>query len=178
MRSSFWHRLWSRNPAPRRGQGFRGGRHFSSRPRLEPLEARLAPAAPPTAGGAQGKPPGGAAQIQVTVEQNSSESVIDLGTAFGATSGVQHGGGLQLSVLSNTNSGLVTTDLSEAALTLTYTPGMHGTATIIVSATDADGVSVTQNLVVTVRALSPVRVAHVTPNPAGLSAPTSPPPAP
>ena len=175
MRSSFWHSLWSRNPVPCGGQGVRGGRDRSSRPRLEPLENRLTPAAAPAPGSALSQPAEGAAQIQVTVEQNSSETVVDLGPTFAGTSGIQQGGGLQLSVLGNTNSGLVTTDLSEAALTLTYTPGMYGTATITVSATDADGVSVTQTLVVTVRSPSPVTVARGTPIPVDLQAPTPPP---
>jgi hypothetical protein len=176
MRSSFWHMLWSRSPVPSWGQDLRGGRHLSSRPRLELLEHRLAPACPPPLGSAGGKPPGDAAQIQVTVEQDSAETVIDLGAAFDATSGIQHGGGLKLSIVGNTNSGLVTTDLSEGALTLTYSEGMYGTATITVGATDADGVSVTQTLVVTVHSANPPRLVLVGPIPAGLAAPTPAPP--
>jgi hypothetical protein len=120
---------------------------------------------------AAGKLPEAASQIQVTVAQNSSETVIDLGAAFSAASGIQHGGGVKLSILGNTNSGLVTTDLSESALTLTYAPRKYGMATIIVSATDADGVSVTQTFVVTVRAPGLARVAQVTPTPASMPAP-------
>jgi hypothetical protein len=89
--------------------------------------------------------------MRVTVNQNSCATVIDLGIAFGAVSGLQHEDGLRLSILGNTNSGLVKTDLSEAALTLTYVRGKYGAATITVCATDADGVSVQRTLLVTVR---------------------------
>jgi hypothetical protein len=89
----------------------------------------------------------------VTVIQSSSPTVIDLGSAFIAVSDLQHEDGLRLSILGNTNSALVKTNLSEAALTLTYARGKSGTATITVCATDADGVSVERALLVTVRPL-------------------------
>ena len=57
------------------------------------------------------------------------------------------------SVLGNTNSGLVKSVLSQTQLTLTFTPGRWGTATITVGAADADGVCVPATLVVTVRPL-------------------------
>jgi hypothetical protein len=66
-------------------------------------------------------------------------------------SGLHPEDGLDLSILGNTNPELVGTDLSAGALTLTYTPGVYGTATISVGATDADGVSVQQTFQVTVR---------------------------
>jgi hypothetical protein len=94
---------------------------------------------------------GGSAPLCVTVFENASETVVNLGTAFATVPGLQHGDGLKLSILGNSNRGLVSTDLSEAALTLTYAPGKYGTATITLCATDADGVSVKQTLVVTVR---------------------------
>jgi hypothetical protein len=88
--------------------------------------------------------------MSVTVFENASETVVNLDTAFATVSGLQHGDGLKLSILGNTNRGLVSTDLSDAALTLTYGRGKCGTATITLCATDADGVSVKQILVVTV----------------------------
>jgi hypothetical protein len=100
-------------------------------------------------------PAGGTSPIPVTVAENSSQTVIDLGRIFSAMSGLQYADGLKLSILGNTNSGLVTTDLSEAALTLTYAQGKCGTATIIVNATDADRVSVQQTILVTVGPSSP-----------------------
>jgi hypothetical protein len=89
-------------------------------------------------------------EMQVTVRENSSKTVIDLGPVFAQMSGIQHEDGLQLSLLGNTNPGLVKTDLSEGELALTYTPSKCGTASITVGATDADGVSVRENILVTV----------------------------
>jgi hypothetical protein len=91
--------------------------------------------------------------MRVTVDERSSPTVINLGAVFGAVSGLQHRDGLKLSILGNTNPGLVKPALSEAALTLTYTRGKYGTATITVCATDADGVSAKQTILVTVRPL-------------------------
>jgi hypothetical protein len=105
--------------------------------------------------------------IRVTVAENSSETVIDLGAAFAAVSGLQHGDGLKLSVLRNTNPGLVSTDLSEAALTLTYARGKYGRATITVCATDADGVSAKRTIVVTVLPRGRVGGVYVAPISAG-----------
>jgi hypothetical protein len=89
-------------------------------------------------------------QMVVTVDAGASPTVIDLGAVFAKTTGLRHKDGLQLAMLGNTNSGLVKTALSEAALTLTFAPGKCGKATITVSATDADGVSVKETLLVTV----------------------------
>ena len=93
--------------------------------------------------------------IQVTVRENSPKTVIDLDLVFAQMSGIQPMDGLQLSLLGNTNPGLVNTNLSEGELTLTYTPWKCGTATIIVGATDADGVCVRENILVTVLPLTP-----------------------
>ena len=136
-----------------------------------------APLAPGTVSGypqAGSKPTGGTTSIPVTVNENSPATVIDLGAAFNAVSGLQHGDGLKLSILGNTNSALVKPSLSGAALSLTYSRGKCGTATITVCATDADGVSVKRTLVVTVRA--PVAAAPValSPTPARLPVVTAP----
>jgi hypothetical protein len=106
---------------------------------------------------------GATSPIRVTVEQNASESVIDLGAVFGKMSNFRAGDGLRLSVLSNTNSGLVRTDLSEAALTLTYVRGKCGTATIVVGAKDADGLSAQLTIMVTVRPTSTLGTVSVLP---------------
>jgi hypothetical protein len=99
-----------------------------------------------------GSQPAGAGvnEMQVTVKENSPATVIDLGGVFAGVSGIQHEEELQLSLLGNTNAGLVKTDLSDEELTLTYTPAQWGSATIMVGATDADGVSVQENILVTV----------------------------
>jgi hypothetical protein len=120
-----------------------------------------------------GQSSAGTNQIRVTVVENSPETVIDLGAVFGAMSGIHHEDGLQLSMLGNTNSHLVTTDLSEAALTLTYARGKYGTATITVGATDADGVSVQETILVTVRPLTVAGTGAVVPIPAVPGAPVT-----
>jgi hypothetical protein len=112
------------------------------------------------------QPPGAINQM-VTVVINSPKTVIDLRTLFAAMGGGQHDGGPRPSVLGNTNSGLVSTDLSGAQLTLSYAPGKFGEATITVVGTYADGVSVQGQILVT-----------VLPGPAQLpAAPYPPPPA-
>jgi hypothetical protein len=100
-------------------------------------------------------PGAGVNEMQVTVRENSPKTVIDLDLVFAQMSGIQPMDGLQLSLLGNTNPGLVNTNLSEGELTLTYTPSKCGTATIIVGATDADGVCVQENILVTVLPLTP-----------------------
>jgi hypothetical protein len=97
------------------------------------------------------QPAGEAAnQMNVTVGENATKSVIDLGLIFANSSGIHAEDGLQLSLLGNTNPGLVKPQLSEGELTLSYTPSKSGTATITVGATDADGSCVQINILVTV----------------------------
>jgi hypothetical protein len=164
MIPSLWRRLWHHNPSLSGGERRGAGLKLGYQPWLEPLEDRLVPAWPgevlafgPTPGlisplpPASSKPPGGTTPIRVVVDQDSPETVLELGTAFGARSGLQQGDGLKLSVLSNTNPALVKTELSEATLTCTYARGKSGTAIVIVAATDGDGVSVRQSVEVTVR---------------------------
>jgi hypothetical protein len=113
----------------------------------------MAPAPPGAVSDPQpviGPAPEPANQMQVTVMQNSPATVIDLDPIFRDMSGLHPEDGLQLSLLGNSNARLVTTDLSGAELTLTYAPGQCGTATITVAATDADGVSVREAVLVTV----------------------------
>jgi hypothetical protein len=112
------------------------------------------------------KPPSGAAnQTEVTVVENSTKSVIDLGPIFTHMSGIHPEDGLQLSLLGNTNPGLVKAELSEGELTLTYTPSRYGTATITVGATEADGSCVRENIVITVLPSLSAKVGGVSPIP-------------
>jgi hypothetical protein len=178
-------RLWNRNRVVSRSS-LRADRRLSYRPWLEPLEHRELPAfagaglmAPPMPHSIItlypiGSPaPAATTPINVTVAQDSPPTVIDLGPIFAAVRGLQHEDGLRLSVLGNTNSALVRTDLSDSALTLTYMRGQHGTASITVCATDADGVSVRQTILVTVLPLRPGAVAiGRTPGPAMPPAPS------
>jgi hypothetical protein len=169
MFKALWRKLRKASSVLPRDKCPRRGRPLGYRPELEPLEGRALPAIlsgglfalPPMPGPVSvpqqvGSPlPGATDPVRVTVPQGAPETVIDLGAVFGAVQGIQHGDGLRLSLLGNTNAGLVRTDLSEASLTLSYTRGQFGTATITVGATDADGVSVRQTLLVTVVPLSP-----------------------
>src|SRR5262245_50187642 len=120
---SFWRRLWNSNPVPSRGKRRPACRRLC-RPRLEPLEDRAlqatlggaALAVPLAPGAVTGLPqpvskPAAAAPILVTVNENSSATVINLGAAFAAVGGLQHKDGLKLSILGNTNSGLVKASL-------------------------------------------------------------------
>ena len=115
-------------------------------------------------------PAEGAGRMTVTVEENSPATVIDLGAVFGAVGGIRHADGLQLAMLGNTNPALVKTTLSEAELTLTCAAGKCGKATITVSATDADGVSVQETLLVTVLPRTPAGTGE-SPSPVGAKGP-------
>jgi hypothetical protein len=192
---SLWRRLRG-GSGPSRVRRHLGARHASYRPQLDALEDRLLPAPVGgvlglTAGGLAygvfarlavvpaaspgpvtapqltgGKLPAASNQMWVTRDENSTASVIDLGAVFAAMRDIHPRGGLQLSILGNTNPGLVTTDLSGADLTLTYARGKHGTATITVGATDADGVSVRETIFVTVRPRPPAPTAGTVAGPA------------
>jgi hypothetical protein len=108
---------------------------------------------------------------KVTVVVNAPESVIDLGPIFARMNGVHPEDGLQVSLLGNTNPGLVKANLSEGELTLTYTPSKCGTAIITVAATDADGMSVRENILVMVLPSHPANPGRSSPLPAGQQMP-------
>jgi hypothetical protein len=199
MSVSFWRRLW--NSRPGLSSGCRvPEKEPSSRLRLEPLEDRLLPAlgvgglpvlavggiAPAAVAGKAPSPTAAAAsntvgpsssrganQIAVTVDVGASPTVIDLGAVFAKMNNLRCKDGLQLALLGNTNSGLVKTGLSEAALTLTFAPGKVGKATITVSATDADGVCVQETVLVTVLPKLPAGTGGGSPLVAGGKASTS-----
>jgi hypothetical protein len=111
--------------------------------------------------------PGYIAPVNVTVNENAPPTVMDLRVVFASVNGLQHSDGLKFAILGNTNPQLVQTTLSDAALRLTYTQGMSGTATITVCATDADGVSVKRTIQVTVLPSSSGGVVSVSPPPPG-----------
>src|SRR5262245_40094100 len=111
MLRSLWRRLWHGTSGPSRGP------HLAYRPQIEPLEGRqlpafwgsalfaLAPALDAVGMPQQSGSPfaGGVTALRVTVRQNASETVIDLGPVFAAMRGLQHKAGLQLTILGNTN---------------------------------------------------------------------------
>jgi hypothetical protein len=177
---SLLRQLWPGERGPSGASRRQGMRPAPCRPRLEILEDRLplaawtgalpALAAETFATGAAARPAlpaatpdvfaalpaiaaapaAGANRMTLTVEEDSPATVIDLGAVFRSMNGIRHEDGLRLSVLGNTNSALVKTDLSEAALTLIYARGKQGKASITVCATDADGVSVKETLFITI----------------------------
>jgi hypothetical protein len=101
-------------------------------------------------------------QMTISVTANSPASVIDLDAVL---SGAHPEGGVQMSLVGNSNPGLVKPSLSDGELTLTYTPSNCGTATITVIATNADGSSVRENIVVTVLGPPPKFGAGLSPSP-------------
>ena len=184
MLTALWRGLWKADRAPSTRGCFRGSRPLSFRPSLESLEGREVPA---LLGGGYGaaavsglfslphppacQPPGSSSLLHVTVAENAPATVMDLGSVFSTVPGLQHEDGLQFSVLGNTNAALVRTELSDAALILTYLRGRSGTSTLTVCATDADGVSVQQRILVTVR---PLHAIHVGPTPVPIHVSTPP----
>lgn len=129
-----------------------------------PAVARLVPAAAapitsptgraPAANGGLKPPPGASPEVggpmTVVYVEDSAAARIDLGAAFGTVGGLRRQDGLQLTMLGNSNPALVKANLSEQELTLTFAPGKSGKATITLSATDADGVSVRETVLVSV----------------------------
>lgn len=114
------------------------------------------------------KPTGATAnQITMTVGVNSPASVIDLDAIFAESCGLHSEDGIQMSLVGNSNPGLVKPNLSDGELTITYAPSQCGTATITVSATDADGSSVRETIVVTVLPPPPKITAGSSTIPAG-----------
>ena len=81
----------------------------------------------------------------VTVNEDAANSNLDLSKSFTDAEGDP----ITLSIVSNSNTGLVTPTLAGKTLTLAYTPNQSGTATIVIRAT-ANGKTVDVNLTVTV----------------------------
>ena len=79
--------------------------------------------------------------------------VLDLSSVFTDPEGYA----ISLSIVSNTNSSLVTPTLSGTNLSLSYAANQTGTATITIRAT-ADGETVDTSLLVTVKASTPIPI--------------------
>ncbi len=75
----------------------------------------------------------------VSVDEDSGDSVIDLVTVFDDVDIITDGDSLTISVVSNSNTGLVSTNLVNGQLTLDYRSQQFGLATIVVRATDLAG---------------------------------------
>jgi hypothetical protein len=173
----FWRRWFDDNlsttQAKRRVDGSAAR---SSRPLLEQLEARWLPApligpllgahagaALGSAGHVGQARPGSAAgiQVDVTVPRNSGDSVYDLSQVLAGWEGWGYQVPPRISVVGNTNRGLVTTRLTDTELRLTFTPGQSGTARVTVALTDAAGVSTQITFVITVLPGPVARVAQL-----------------
>ncbi len=137
----------------------------TARPRLEALENRWMPAWVGSLGGAvsggvaahmapssgtAAAPPG---QVDVTVAVSAADSVYDLRQTLGAWEGWLYRDPPRLIIKGNTNRALVSARLTDTELTLSYTPGKSGTATVTVGLTDAAGASIEVTFAISVRAL-------------------------
>jgi hypothetical protein len=165
-----WRKLRKNNVGPSRGKRPPKERRKSFQPQLEALEDRMMPTvwpgmvpsvAAPTPPPAQMtvpepfsnlqtpmNPPTSNVQTMVVPLMANSATIINLDSIFAEQSGLQYEDGLQWSMLGNTNAALVTTNLSEGELALQANPGQWGTGMITVGATDADGVSEQETILV------------------------------
>ncbi len=87
------------------------------------------------------------------VAQDAAPSVLDVSQVFADAE--DDNATLALSVPTNSNPGLVGTSLSGQTLTLTYTAGQAGQATIVLRATDSGGLFVEESFTVTVTPPTP-----------------------
>jgi len=100
-----------------------------------------------------GPPVVAAAIADVTVDEDSANTVIDLTSVFDDPD-LGQGDSLTLSVGANNNEALVGTAISGQQLTLTYAPNANGVATITVVATDTQNATAQDQLTVTVNAVN------------------------
>ena len=86
----------------------------------------------------------------VDVDEDAAPTVIDLADVFGDVDIVTNGDSLSLSVVSNTNEGLVEATLDGTELTLSYLANQYGTVEVTVRATDTPGAHVEDTFTLTV----------------------------
>ena len=99
----------------------------------------------------------------VTVPLDAPPVQIDLTTVFDDVDIDTNADALALTVVANTNEGLVATDIADGMLTLTFTAAQLGSAVISVRATDTAGASVDDTFTVIVAAPDLVIVDFVVP---------------
>jgi hypothetical protein len=169
MLISVWRKPRKNDPISSPGKALPKSRRPSFRPKLEALEDRTLPAAPGVLSGLQSSSSQPARpvanQMAITVMENAAATVIDLDPVLASKSGIHPEDGFHVSLLGNTNPGLVKTDLSDGELTLTYTRSQCGTADIEVCVTAASGVSVEETIAVTVLPLHPTVLGSSSPIP-------------
>ena len=90
-------------------------------------------------------------QIEVDVAVNAPDKVIDLRTYIPNWDAVPSDQTPRLSIVRNTNRGLVTADISDTELTLSFARGQSGTATVTVAVQDASGATAQISFVITVQ---------------------------
>ncbi|MEC7838440.1 MAG: Ig-like domain-containing protein, partial [Chlamydiota bacterium] len=90
----------------------------------------------------------------ITVSEDSANTVLDLSHAFEDVDILTNNDNLTFTVVSNTNSSLVGASLSGNSLTLDYADNQNGVATIKVRATDSTGAYVEDTFTVTVNAVN------------------------
>jgi len=86
-----------------------------------------------------------------TVDEDGPDTILDLGVLF---DDVDLGDTLTLSIAGNTSPGLVTTNLVDDELTLSYAPDGEGPASITVRGADSEGASATDTFIVTVNPIN------------------------
>jgi len=86
----------------------------------------------------------------LTVNEDQTDSVVNLAAVFDDIDILSHGDSLSFSVTGNTNPSLITTWLPGANLTLSYAPDTNGAADITVRATDLAGAWTEDTFTVTV----------------------------
>jgi hypothetical protein len=86
-----------------------------------------------------------------SVDEDDPETILDLAAVF---DDVDLGDTLTLSIVGNTNPGVVTTNLVDDELTLSYAPDGEGPASITVRGTDSAGASASDTFIVTVNPIN------------------------
>jgi hypothetical protein len=169
-----WRRVWDPNSRPT------AGRPPAFRPQLDALEDRFLPApvvGPVALGAGQVTANGSSApkvtttaapvrQVEVDVAVNAPDKVIDLRTYIPNWDAVPSDQTPRLSIVRNTNRDLVTADISDTELTLSFARGQSGTATVTVAVKDASGASTQISFVITVQnavVSAPVRLPSAPP---------------
>ena len=92
----------------------------------------------------------------LTVAEDSAPTTVAIAGAFGDVDIATNGDALTFSLVSNSNTALVTAALSGSTLTLTLVADKNGTATIVVQAKDVAGATVTDTFVLNVTSVNDV----------------------
>ncbi len=86
----------------------------------------------------------------VTVDEDTDDWTFDLTTVFDDVDIITNSDSLVFSVVANDNEGLVVASIADSTLTFDYQENQNGTATIVVRATDMDGLFAEETIPLTV----------------------------